>query len=694
MIKIDKGTTPKEFKSSTIELAKEKLAEFYNSKNRSQKRYDFPHNQKVFKLLKDILHSRFHGKCAYCERRISPDILGVVEHFRPFNGIRDEKRYYADFYWWLVYDWLNILYSCKECGQYKANYFPIEGKRANSKDKNIEIEEPLIVNPCEDNPEDHLALSKNYTFQGKTKKGWQTIELLQLNRNSLVAGRKKKIDNLEEVIKLYLSNGKISSANKDFLNQIYNSSPEIEFLFTVRSVLLEKLEEHLLLQKEIEGYKEKKIQEKLPLNKKERKPKVFKPNYFPIEYIEIENFKSVTHLKIDFPDNDEQFGWLVFLGENGLGKSSILQAICLGLNPYLIDKNIDIVKFIQTGKSKASIKIKEKDTNNIVQTSLIRDTKKMEHEGIFSCPLIGYGSVRLLPNKILIPEEKQLGVRYKNLFNPSTPISSIFEWLVKVSSENKDLFNTVAYSLNQILPRQEDSNLTIRDNELFFIDIGKSFSSLSDGYKNTIALALDIMYSLYDGNTDMNKLTGIVLIDELGNQLHPRWQMQVVNQFRKVFPMVNFIVSTHHPLCLRGLKEGEVTVLRKDESGDLIAIQDLPNPSHLRVDQILTSPYFGLHSAVDPEIENLFEEYYDLLANDNLSEDEERRKLELSDKIPKLKFLGDNLREELAIYAVDKLIAENEKKLTSLNDLKEEAKKRVHEIWNSLDEIDQNDIYR
>ena len=135
--------------------------------------------------------------------------------------------------------------------------------------------------------------------------------------------------------------------------------------------------------------------------------------------------------------------------------------------------------------------------------------------------------------------------------------------------------------------------------------------------------------------------------------------MQVVNQFRNVFPRVNFIVSTHHPLCLRGLEEGEIVSLRKNTEDELIAIQDLPNPSHLRVDQILTSPYFGLHSAVDPEIEKLFNEYYSLLAKHELTSEEENRRLELSEKIPKLKFLGDSLREELAIYAIDKLIAEN-----------------------------------
>ena len=75
------------------------------------------------------------------------------------------------------------------------------------------------------------------------------------------------------------------------------------------------------------------------------------------------------------------------------------------------------------------------------------------------------------------------------------------------------------------------------------------FSELSDGFKSTIILAVDIMMKLSDAQSDMDKMTGIILIDELGNQLHPRWQMSIVKQLRTVFPNINFIISTHHPLC-------------------------------------------------------------------------------------------------------------------------------------------------
>jgi len=686
MIHIQKDKVPKEIDFRVVKLAREKLEEFYNRDNRNQDRYSFPFKKRVFKLLQNSVYQNFNGKCAYCETKISKRVDNI-DHYRPNNGIRSREHYYPDLYWWLTYEWHNLLYVCRECKQYKANYFPVEGNRANASNRNTEIEYPLLINPCEDDPSQHFKLSLKGEFKGLTDKGIQTIELLKLNRNSLISRRSKAMRKVELLVSRLKIEDEISTLDIAEVDNIYNANSNIEFAFTKQQHLLECLENNPSLSKWIENYDGK---EKVPIPESEihrSTTEIVKSDYFPIKYIEIKNFKSINNLKIVFPKNEEDFSWLVFLGENGLGKSSILQAICLCLKPNLSSGDEEISKYIRKGCQKATIQIKEKDSDNIVKTILTRKDNQIEHQGDFYCPLLGYGSVRLLPNKFLVPEDKKNGVKYSNLFVPSTPISDIFGWLQKIFKNDRNLFDTVAYSLKQILPRRYEDDLTIKHGKLHFVKLDQPFSNLSDGYKSTISLALDIMYSLSDGNTDMDKLTGIVLIDELGNQLHPRWQMQVVQQFRKVFPKVNFIVSTHHPLCLRGLKKNEIVVLKKDKEDQLIAIQDLPNPKHLRVDQILSSPYFGLHSAIDPEIEYLFDEYYALLAKDDLSVEDRNRKLELSEKIPQLKFLGNNLREELALYAIDKLLAEKENEEFKIDELKEQAKSRVRQIWESIKEI-------
>ena len=68
-------------------------------------------------------------------------------------------------------------------------------------------------------------------------------------------------------------------------------------------------------------------------------------------------------------------------------------------------------------------------------------------------------------------------------------------------------------------------------------------------------------------------------------------------------PRVQFIGTTHDPLCLRGLEDGEVIVLQRDEVGQIISIPNLPSIKGMRADQLLTSDFFGLSSTVDPETE-------------------------------------------------------------------------------------------
>ena len=122
-----------------------------------------------------------------------------------------------------------------------------------------------------------------------------------------------------------------------------------------------------------------------------------------------------------------------------------------------------------------------------------------------------------------------------------------------------------------------------------------------------------------------------MLIDELGAHLHPRWRMRIVPSLRQVFPRVQFLTSTHDPLCLRGLGDGEVVVVKRDPDGEVVAVTDLPSVAGLRVDQLLTSEHFGLNSTIDPELDSLFAEYYLLKAKPHRTAADTRRLGELAE---------------------------------------------------------------
>lgn len=89
------------------------------------------------------------------------------------------------------------------------------------------------------------------------------------------------------------------------------------------------------------------------------------------------------------------------------------------------------------------------------------------------------------------------------------------------------------------------------------------FHLLSDGVRNILAMVMELAFRSYLLNPHLGvdaplKTTGIVLIDEIDLHLHPAWQKKVINDLRRAFPNIQFIVSTHAPLVIGSLKKGEI----------------------------------------------------------------------------------------------------------------------------------------
>lgn len=697
MIRIEKQEVPDFLSSSIVDLAIEKMKDFYASKNRSQKRYEWPFNKEIDRELKKYLHTIFHGKCGYCELNIESHEKGTIDRYRPNNGVRDKNQYHQDLYWWLAFEWTNLIYCCKECNQYKANYFPISGKRAMNRESDKSIEIPLLLNPYEDDPKEHITINQDCHFLGITIEGQQTIELLRLNRENLIVEREKVKNTIESIVLRYIDlekDSKLSvndftildgylSENIDFYEPhtffgqqyIYSQSKRMHFKQVFEFFFPENIIETT---RGRHGYN---------INDSS----LITSDYFPIEYVHIKNFKSIDDLRIDFKEDElNKKSWLFLLGENGVGKSTILQAIALGLklNKSLIDEN-KVRSLIKKRKQFSEITIKEKNSENTLYTKLVRKTGYVEQLGNFNSYLIGYGSLRLSVDEIEIDSPRDTSnISYENLFNTTKALNDVTKWLRSIHKNDIAFFNRIAISIKQLLPHDRtDTELAIKGSKILLDRSETEFEELSDGYKSTITLALDIMMKLSDAQSDMDKMSGIVLIDELGNQLHPRWQMRIVKQLRTVFPNINFIISTHHPLCLRGAENEEILLLRNIK-GKVVKTTQLPDPATLRVDQLLASEFFGLSSLVDPEIEAKFNRYYELLAKNESVTPLERNEIgELKNELRNKQQLGSSLREELLYFVIDKLLAERityDKKPLNRDELKAETIRRVKEVWKTL----------
>ena len=245
-----------------------------------------------------------------------------------------------------------------------------------------------------------------------------------------------------------------------------------------------------------------------------------------------------------------------------------------------------------------------------------------------------------------------------------------------------------ALVLKDLLSLPEDAVLTRRDGNVFVNEQGGHkvpIAQLSDGYQTVVALAVDILEVARRVWGNYASARGIVLIDEIGAHLHPTWKMRIVESLRSALPGLQFVTTTHQPLCLRGLGEHEVVVMRRTEENPNVveAITDLPSPAEFRVDQLLTSEFFGLNSTVDPDTEKAFDRYYALLAMKRHTVEQKGELEELKEELRDKRHLGVTLRENLMYEAIDKLLArQRTSKRKALAELKQEAIDQISKIWN------------
>ncbi len=183
----------------------------------------------------------FFGKCVYCERPISLKD-GDLDHFRPKGGVTwaddtpvveldDQGSPIVHLgYYWLAYDWRNLLPACKQCNQASAvgelrvgkrARFPVEGRHARRPEE-LEDEKPLLIHPASGRPEDdpdlHLrADTASGLLFPLTERGKTCIEVFGLNHfETLVDERRKASREVFELLNRQMR--REAEAQKDLLD--------------------------------------------------------------------------------------------------------------------------------------------------------------------------------------------------------------------------------------------------------------------------------------------------------------------------------------------------------------------------------------------------------------------------------------------------------------------------------------------
>jgi predicted ATP-binding protein involved in virulence len=209
----------------------------------------------------------------------------------------------------------------------------------------------------------------------------------------------------------------------------------------------------------------------------------------------------------------------------------------------------------------------------------------------------------------------------------------------------------------------------------------RTYEMLSDGYRYLVLLIGEMvtratLLNKHIENDVLAQLTGVILIDEFGIHLHPNLQSEALSRLAAIFPKMQFIVTTHSPLLINGLRREQLHIIVESQDGHRQAKHPEDDAIGLGAEGILKE-MFGLTTTFDQLSLQQNEEFKWLLQKKNttgLSADE------------LIEF--ERLSQRLAPFRLDPslIIKEEDPLLEMVKDrLKENAKKNPVKELNTAD---------
>lgn len=343
-----------------------------------------------------------------------------------------------------------------------------------------------------------------------------------------------------------------------------------------------------------------------------------------LKRIEILNYSGIKKISIENLNIDNS--WLFVVGENGYGKTSLLQAIAMGLHGKVH------VKIGQTiTMEKMSISVEYKDQNESKINGIWHNDNSLDS-------IFAYGPSRLTIQPDFSNEDQILNLSPINgLFTSQITLMNIENKLVKWQLSRNKRFETVKELFLKLIPSLKD--LEVKDNDKI-VYIEKDMSSedgtydevdnlkLASGFRTIIAFVGDLILRFMDQNPENENpsdFEGIVIIDEFDLHWHPKMQILMPGLLSKAFPYVQFIVSTHSSIPLLGAPKNStiIKVNRSIEEGITAEKLDI-DISNLTPNLILTSPIFDMESISSVSKDNVHnirtEDDYDKLIKSDENE--------------------------------------------------------------------------
>lgn len=346
-----------------------------------------------------------------------------------------------------------------------------------------------------------------------------------------------------------------------------------------------------------------------------------------IKKIHIQNYKGIKELTREFEP-----GFTLIIGDNGVGKTSLLSALNVVLESMFMLSNGIL------GRERLNI-IPQKDIHTTsVTTGDITESMKyhvplmivydieidgkiysqqcrIEHEGnstVFPdyqvsekmeellnqsdsvLPLLNYQSIDRANLSSDIREAQLKGQferrqGYVNSFIGKSSIEDVQDWCLSMAFEEFQSRRTIKEygTFRKIVSRfiqkiesmktEPKIELSPKLRRLVYSDNqeGQLINNLSAGYQSVLCMIMELAYRtvLLNPNIDgSEEVEGVVLIDEIDMHLHPKWQWKIIEALCATFPKVQFIVATHSPIVISSAENASILRMLSPDK-----IEQLPN---------------------------------------------------------------------------------------------------------------------
>jgi len=345
-----------------------------------------------------------------------------------------------------------------------------------------------------------------------------------------------------------------------------------------------------------------------------------------IESIMLEGVRGFERFQLDPAPPDNGHGqWIVLIGENGVGKTTVLRALALALVPPSL-ATLALASLPapirREGAARGEVHVRVRSLYARIRVDQSGEQEVIAPEG--DVPdrypfVVAYGCRR--GTAVGGPERALLHEPFHDIHtlfdDTQSGINHAESWLKRLHHRSLEdpsgaaprVLTEALAVLRALLPGVETIEVQSRDVWLDGPAIGRvRLGGLSDGYVTTAGWVCDLMarwlHRMERSEREIppdfpSRMTGLVLLDEIDLNLHPRWQLGVIESVRAQFGRLSFVVTTHNALTLLGAHAGELHVLHGARGA--VTARQLDVPKGLRADQVLTGAWFGVTSTVDPE---------------------------------------------------------------------------------------------